>query len=180
MKEEWPFENKYINGIVQEIKESNQFENSVEKAYYLYLKLGKIYKYRVDFKYRNHNTEEELNKKVAIYNEETSEKGEATCNRINSMYCKSLNELGIKAECNFIKISGGIIHIDVQFQDDYGFWYYADLTDDLMHIQTGMKTRSFGISLQQLKEKGKRARLIIHIILKRCKMKIGQVFQKNL
>ena len=167
MEEERQFEKENIDRIIQEIKESDQFSSNIEKAYYLYLRLGKIYKYNGNIKYRNHNTKEELDEKLAIYNEKTSEKGEAACNRFSLEYQRALHELGINVECNFIEIVGEFKHVSLQFQDENGVWYYTDLTDDLMHIQTGMRTRSFGISLEQIREKGQRASLIVKYLEKK-------------
>ena len=174
--EEGQFEKENIDKIVLEIKKSDRFSNNIKKAYYLYLMLGKTYKYRGDFKYRNHNNNDEIKEKFKIYNEKTSEKGEAVCNRINLTFYNALRELGINAEIDWIKIAGKIEHPIVQFQDETGNWYYTDLTDDLMYIQTGMKTKSFGISLEQLKEKGNRVNLIVKYLEEKQKKETNRTW----
>ena len=82
------YEQKQVERIIKEIKnkEKNKKMSTVEKAYQLYRNLGDTYQYKSNYRYRNHNTYEEILKKREIYEEGTTKEGEAVCTDMNRTY----------------------------------------------------------------------------------------------
>lgn len=87
------YEREHVTRIINEIKEIEKGKemSEVEKAYYLYRKLGDIYEYKVNYRYADELTYEQYMAKIKLYQE--------------------------------------------------GNYYFANLTSDIMHIKTGMKTK---------------------------------------
>lgn len=150
------YERKNVDRIINEIKEMEKSgPMSVAKnAFYVYLKLGDIYQYKVSFnELDNKNYRSNIYKKIQIYQEGTSEEGEAICKDMNLTYIEALQMLGIEAHLSFINPEDPITHVDICFKDEEGNWYFANLTADIMRIKTGMKIRNFGLSQEQLYNK---------------------------
>lgn len=150
------YERENVDRIINEIKErekSGKMSNA-KKAFYVYLKLGDIYQYKVNFMYQNHNNfYENIYDKIQIYQEGTTEEGEAICLDMNRTFVETLQKLGMKAHVSFFDLKNPLSHVDACFEDEDENWYYANLAVDIMHIKTGMKTRSFGLSQEQLYHK---------------------------
>lgn len=150
------YERQHVDRIISEIheKEKNDAKWPVEKqAYYLYLGLCDIYEYKVDYLYSDEITYEELVAKIHIYREGTSEKGEAICIDMNKAYVEALNMLGIETNLIYVDTKYPLSHADVCFKNEEGNWYFANLTDDIMRVKTGMKVRNFGVSQERLEDR---------------------------
>lgn len=150
------YERENVDRIINEIKErekSGKMSNA-KKAFYVYLKLGDIYQYKVNYMYQNHDDfYEDIYHKVQIYQEGTTEEGEAICLDMNRTFVETLQELGINAHIAIFNDKSPLSHVDACFEDEEGNWYFANLTADVMTIKTGMKTRCFGLSQRQLYRK---------------------------
>lgn len=170
------YEIKHLQRIIEKIKEIEEIKeiSDLEKAYYLYRSLGEIYQYNTNFKYFNHNTEEEIKVKRKLYEKETSDNGEAICRDMNTTFVEGLKMLGYKAHIFVWKDK--IPHIDSCFMDKSGNWYFANLTADIMHIKTRMKVRNFGLSQNQLKETQLYKRFGLNYLLKMNEENDGQEF----
>lgn len=161
------FELKYIEQIVEEIKElEKEREMSDEKkAYYLYHKIAEKYQYKEEYYIAVHLEYlgyEELKK---LYDEGTIEYWRAICTDMNKAFVKGLELLGIYARLSNANTSAPV-HSDVSFKTKDGKWYFADMSRDTMHVKTGMKVRSFGLSQEQLEELYKKEkRDTIHIYM---------------
>lgn len=150
------YERKNADRIINEIKEKEKSSkmSNTKKAFYVYLKLGDIYQYKVNFMYQNHNDfYENIYNKIQIYQEGTTEEGEAICIDMNRTFVEILQELGINAHISIFNDKSPLSHVDACFEDEEGNWYYANLTADVMPIKTGMKTRCFALSQEQLYRK---------------------------
>lgn len=150
------YERKNVNRIINEIKETEKSGpmSVAKKAFDVYLKLGDIYKYKVSFNVLdNNNYRSNIYKKIQIYQEGTTEEGEAICKDINLTYMEILQMLGIEVHLSFRNPDDPITHVDICFKDEEGNWYFANLTADIMRIKTGMKIRNFGLSQEQLYHK---------------------------
>lgn len=147
------YERKNVERIINEIKEMEKAKpmSEVKKAYYLYLNLGEIYRYKVNYMYADSNTYEKRKAKERLYEEGTSEDGEAICTDMNRTYSEALEMLGIESHLSYTDSENSLSHVDCCFKDKEGNYYFANLVSDIMHIKTGMKTRSFGLSEEQLK-----------------------------
>lgn len=150
------YEKENVDRIINEIKEMEKSDTMsvTKKAFYAYLKLGDIYQYKVSFnQLENNNYRSNIYKKIQIYQEGTSEKGEAICKDMNLTYMELLQMLGIKTHLSFRDPEDPITHVDICFKDEEENWYFANLTADVMRIKTGMKIRNFGLSQEQLYNK---------------------------
>lgn len=159
------YEKRWVERIISGIKEKEKSKkmSTVEKAYTLYRNLGDIYQYKTNYRYANYNTYEEILKQRQIYEEGTTEEGEAICMDMNRTYQEALRMLGISAHLSFIDLRNPLTHVDVCFEDEEGKWYYANLTGDVMRIKTGMKLRNFGLSQEQLTKKLKKEDILIYL-----------------
>ena len=149
------YEKEHVERIIQEIQKINNKEEMTEekKAYYAYHRLGEIYQYKDYYMYASVNTKEAIKDRIAIYNEGTNENGEAICVDMNKTYVQLLKKLGIEAHLSYVDYVRPFSHADVSIKMKNGKYYFANLTSDIMHIQTGMKVRNFGLSQKKLKEK---------------------------
>lgn len=177
------YEEENLNRILNEIKELEKKDPDIseeKKVYYLYHRLGETYKYKAEYQLWEENKIDEYNKKVAIYKEGTSEQGEAICSDINKTLEEGIKKLGMEAHLTEIGVTKDdpLKHIDLNFKTQNGKWYYANLSSDLMHIQTGMKVRNFGISSEQLKRKYKYDQNINKYIFNMNEKNEGKEFSK--
>lgn len=150
------YEKKNVDRIIHDIKEKEKLAKIPipKKAFYVYHELGDIYQYKVNFMYQNHSDfYENIYQKIQIYQEGTTEDGEAICLDMNRTFVETLQELGINAHISFYDARNPLSHVDACFEDEEGNWYYANLTADIMAIKTGMKMRCFALSQKQLYHK---------------------------
>lgn len=152
------YEEENLKRILDEIKEVEKKEPNMsdeKKAYYLYHSLGEIYMYKANYMLSDAVTDEEYYNKINIYNEGTSDLGEAICIDMNETFKEGLTRLGIQAHLSYTDSprENPLTHADVSFKTKSGNWYFANLTSDIMRIKTGMKVRNFGISQERIKEK---------------------------
>ncbi|MFR3182635.1 MAG: hypothetical protein ACLTPN_03375 [Clostridia bacterium] len=149
-------EEKIVNEIIDELKEIEIKETiSLEKkAYYVYRRLGEFFNYNESYMLADNQNEEEYEAKKKMYYKGTDEKGTAICVDMNKTCVEALKRLGIEAHLAYTEIEycDPLSHADGCFKVN-NKWYYFNLTSDIMHIQTGMKTRSFAISQERIKQK---------------------------
>lgn len=118
--------------------------SEIEKARYLYIELGKLLRYDINYE-SNYSfiREEALYKKMDANNITDNE---YTCFQISDMYAELLRRAGINAESVYEKNRFGadIQHkfVEIKFKD--GRKIATDLTYDLAYIQKGMRTSDFG------------------------------------
>lgn len=143
------YESENADRIISEIKEIEKSKQMSipKKAFYVYQKLGDIYQYKVNFRYQEKYN---FNEKIQIYQEGTTEQGEAICTDMNRTYVEILQKLGIESHLAFMDTRNPLSHTDACFKDEEENWYFANLTSDVMRIKTRMKIRNFGLSQKQL------------------------------
>lgn len=149
------YELKNVNKIRQEIREyeeKNGKMSKIKKAYYIYIRMGQIYSYKDAYVYADTFTMQEYIDKINMYREGTSNKGEAICTDMNRGCSEVMRQEGINADIYFINPRNPLSHCDGSFEVD-GKYYFFNLPSDIMRIQTGMKTRNFGISQEQIRKK---------------------------
>lgn len=121
--------------------------DSIQKARYLYLELGKRSFYDPDYKYFMFGEEEEYcNYSAKLYDNPNI----IICTTLSKQYVELLMKAGIKAELIYEDS-----HYSVGFYDEEGIYHLADITNDLKNIQFNCKTTYFGentISPEKLKE----------------------------
>ena len=133
-----------INEMIENMPEGL---SQLEKTRYIYLELGKIFSYNLDFFY----TEDDKTLQD-IYDEEITvdriEKGEyknkvrIVCKQAAEILCEVLNKIGIKAYCIGIE-KGEINHVDVIVEIENKN-FCLDIINDMKNIQKGFSTKSFG------------------------------------
>lgn len=143
---------KKIRQDIKEYEEKNGKMPQIKKAYYIYRKMGQIYSYKDAYVYADAFTMQEYLNKINMYREGTTENGEAICTDMNRGCAELMKQEGIDANIYFINPNNTLSHCDGSFEVD-GKYYYFNLPSDIMKIQTGMKTRNFGISQERIKEK---------------------------
>lgn len=151
------YERKNIEQIKNEIRayeEKNGKMPKEKKAYYIYRRMGQVYSYKeAFFFYSNENmTKQEHYDRIDIYREGVTEEGEAICVDMNRSCVDFMREEGINASLYFMNTRNPLSHADGCFEVD-GKYYFFDLTADVMKIQTGMRTRNFGISQERIAER---------------------------
>ena len=151
------YERENVEQIKSEIRayeEKNGKMPKEKKAYYIYRRMGQIYSYKETFfLYSNNNmTKQEYYDRINIYRERTTEEGEAICVDMNRGCVDFMREEGINANLYFMNARNPLSHADGSFEVD-GKYYFFNLTADVMRIQTGMRTRNFGISQKMIAEK---------------------------
>lgn len=155
-------EEKIVNKIINQIEEIETKETiSLEKkAYYVYRRLGEFFNYNESYMLADNQNEEEYEAKKRMYYKGTDENGTALCVDMNKTCVEALKKLGIEAHLSYTQNINPMIleycdplsHADGCFKVN-NKWYYFNLTSDIMHIQTGMKTRNFAISQERIKQK---------------------------
>lgn len=143
---------KKIRQDIKEYEEKNGKMPQIKKAYYIYRKMGQIYSYKDAYVYADNSTMQEYMDKIKMYREGTTENGEAICTDMNRGCAELMRQEGIKANIYFMNTKNPLSHCDGSFEVD-GKYYFFNLPSDVMRIQTGMKTRNFGISQERIKEK---------------------------
>lgn len=171
------YEEKEINKIISKLKEVEKVKklNQLEKAYYIYHELCKIYHENMEYIITDVDTQYE--KKENIYNKETEEDGKAVCNNMSITYAEALNRIGIEAD--IIRESNNknfsLSHLDVIFTTDGRETYFANIIADLYRVQTGMRVIDFGTSEDRLHNRFQKDGRLSY--LKRIKEKYGNLFE---
>lgn len=146
-KEDDILNNPKIQNIINNMP---QGLSKIEKAYYIYLELGKILNENTEFVFNSREYKEEH------YNDPTNEKYEGVCKSISELYVKILTDkrIGIEAETVKKNPESSISHVDTILKID-GKIYIANLIADLGRIKTSRRTNSFCLDLSH--PTGKRA-----------------------
>ena len=128
---------KYID-LLKEIPEGL---SELEKARWLYLKLGKTMTYDMNVFYlRDELLGKKYNQKVNIRDYESSH---LVCKSISEIYIDLLKELGIESELVEVSKDYKFNHVGTKIKFNDGLIVFTDLTLDLYRIQTGMRTLNF-------------------------------------
>ena len=146
-----------LNDIIQ--KMNNAFpENNLtelEKARYLYIELGKLFRFDLDYiSMSDYKTEDAYWKSVDFDNIEINS---FTCRQISAIYAETLKRAGINAvSINKPKSDEQLMYDPEPNYHRYtvislsdGREFIADLVDDLAYIQQGMETIHFGNDLEE-------------------------------
>lgn len=130
--------NTIINNIPQNL-------SNLEKAYYIYLELGKILSENPKFVFSN------IEDKIIHYNDDIDSQYYGICKSISELYVDILNDdrIGISAESVKKTPESPITHIDTILKID-GKNYIANLISDLSRIKTSRRVNSFCFDLNRL------------------------------
>lgn len=132
---------KIINSIPNNLTE-------LEKAYFVYLELGKIL--NIDTGYFLSGSR---SKKDRIFengkNFERINSTNVICNSSAELYAHILNKLNINACCFYYN---NFTHADVLIEGPNASFYYVNMLQDLYNIQTGARTRHFAPPLEYINE----------------------------
>lgn len=138
------YEQKEINKIIEQLKTIEEKEKltEIERVYYIYHELGKIYSENSEFVLTDPQLEYE--KKENMYEKETESDGKAVCIHMNRAFAEALHQVGIEAEIVKENIKYSMSHVDTIFRTKDGKTYLANLIADIHRIQTGMRCKNFG------------------------------------
>lgn len=130
-----------IDNIIKNIPENL---SETEKAYYIYLELGKILSEDPQFVFTDRKGKEEH------YNDSIDENYYGICKSISELYVSILNSepIGIEAELVKKYPDSPITHIDTILNLN-GKKYIANLISDLSRIKTSRRVNSFGFDLSR-------------------------------
>lgn len=119
--------------------------SELEKAYYIYVQIGKIVKENPDFFVPSKDNLEE------IYNQEINEKDEGICKSIAELYVAVLKDKRIGIDADLVKMHphSPIGHIDVVIKID-GKRYLVNLISDSYRIKAKKRVKSFGFDLSKV------------------------------
>ncbi len=137
-----------LNKIITQMYEKFGKErlSELEKARYLYIELGKLLRYDLNY-YTIYDIKQEdcYFKPVYFDNIQTNS---YVCRQINLLYAEMLKRVGIDAEAipsyHALELDDDMPHLYTFIKLQDGRKIIADLTFDLALVQTGMKTESFG------------------------------------
>ena len=150
------YERVHTDKIKEEIRQYEKENGKMpkeKKAYYIYRRMGQFYSYKeAYFLFSPKMSEQEYSDRVKLYEEGTTEKGEAICRDMNKACVELMKEEGIEASLHFVDESNPLSHVNGSFEANDKY-YFFNLTPDIMRIQTSMRTRNFGISQELLKKK---------------------------
>lgn len=147
IKEDDILNNSKLENIINNMP---QGLSKIEKAYYIYLELGKLANENAEFVFNSREYKEEH------YNDPTNEKYEGVCKSLSELYVKILKDkrVGIEAETVEKNPESPLSHVDTILRID-GKKYIANLIADLGRIKTSRRTNSFCFDLSH--PTGKRA-----------------------
>lgn len=130
-----------IENIIDNIPENL---SQLEKAYYVYIELGKILKEDPNFVFRD-----EIGKN-ANYNKKIDKRFYGICKSMSELYVSVLKDkrIGIEAECVNRHIGSPISHIDTILKID-GKTYICNLISDLARIKSSRRINSFCFDLER-------------------------------
>ena len=119
--------------------------SNLEKAYYIYLELGKILSENPKFVFSN------IEDKIIHYNDNIDSQYYGICKSISELYVNILKDdrIGISAESVKKTPESPITHIDTILKID-GKNYIANLISDLSRIKTSRRVNSFCFDLNRL------------------------------
>ena len=127
--------------FIELLKDIPEGLNDLEKARWLYIKLGKTITYDMNVFYlRDERLKDVYNQKVDINSYESTH---LICKAISEIYIDLLKELSIKAELVEVSHEYQFNHVGARVDLENGLNIFADLTLDLYRIQTGMRTLNF-------------------------------------
>lgn len=132
--------NKIIQNMPQELSQ-------LEKTRYIYLELGKIFSYNIEFFYAADDEilQDIYDEKITvdkIENGEYKNKVRLVCKQAAEILCEVLNRIGIKSYCIGIK-EQKINHVDVIVEIENKN-FCLSIIHDMKNIQKGFFTRGFG------------------------------------
>lgn len=124
--------------------------SDLEKAYYVYIELGKVVSENPDFVFSDRPY------KIEHYNDEMDEKFYGICKSISELYVSVLKDerIGIDAELVKKNPESPISHIDTILKID-GKCYVANLISDLSKIKSSRRIDSFGSDLERFANNSK-------------------------
>lgn len=126
------------------MKDMPELNTNVEKAKYLYIKLGQELNFDPNYLYGNQKERKEILQRAReCHFEEIIDTKTIICIESAALYARLLNEIGIRAFVS--QRQGRDPHIFTHIVlDDERKVIKADLQQDLMKIKMGMETREFG------------------------------------
>ena len=129
-------ERSELQGILENIPEGL---SKMEKAYYVYIELGKIMKEDPKFVYSVGA------ERRARYEDKVSDEYFGICKSISELYVAMLADerVGVEAESVKTNLNSELTHVDTVLKID-GKIYLANLISDLSRIQTSRRVNSFG------------------------------------
>lgn len=118
--------------------------SDLEKAYYVYIELGKVVSENPEYVFNDRSGKEEH------YNDEMDENFYGICKTISELYVSVLRDerIGIDAELVKKAPDSPITHIDTVLKIN-GKNYVANLISDLSRIKTSRRVNSFGVGLER-------------------------------
>lgn len=140
-----------LNNLINYFKQATANFNEIETIRYIYLYLGKMFHFDINFAFGNSKTKNKIYREC-LYNETSFNENLDT----NNIICKSLAylfEYILKAlGFNAISVSGDFYHNDFHHIYNHitlknGTTYSFDLESDLKYIQGHFRTRYFGIGV---------------------------------
>lgn len=125
------------------LKDMPDFETDIEKAKYLYIKLGQELNFNPNYLYGNQKDRKEILQKAReCHFEEIIDSKTIICIESAALYARLLNEIGIRAFLS--QRQGRDPHIFTNVILDNKRIIKADLQQDLMRIKMGMELLEFG------------------------------------
>lgn len=130
-----------INDIINNMPENL---TQIEKAYYIYLELGKLITENTEFVFGDWKTKSEH------YNDRIDEKFSGICKSISELYSTILADERIGIDCDVVKQypDREITHVDNMLKID-GNNYLVNLIIDLSNIKFGKRTNGFAFDMEQ-------------------------------
>ena len=118
--------------------------SNLEKAYYIYIELGKVVSENPEYVFNDWQGKEEH------YNDEMDENFYGICKTISELYVSILRDERIGIDAKLVKKAPNspISHIDTVLRID-GKNYVANLISDLSRIKTSRRVNSFGVGLER-------------------------------
>lgn len=118
--------------------------SELEKAYYIYMGLGKIVSENPEFVFTDRAGKE------AHYNDQMDTEFYGICKSISELYVSVLKDKRIGIEAELVKKSPNspITHVDTVLKVD-GKYYIANLISDLSKIKSSRRIDSFGAGLER-------------------------------
>ena len=127
--------------FVDLLKDIPEGLTDLEKARWLYLKLGKTITYDMNVFYlRDEVLGDVYNQKVNINSYESTH---LICKSISEIYIDLLKELSIKSKLVEVSHEYQFNHVGTRIELENDLIIFTDLTLDLYRIQTGMRTLNF-------------------------------------
>lgn len=118
--------------------------SNLEKAYYVYMELGKIVSQSPEFVFTDRAGKE------AHYNDQMDTEFYGICKSISELYVSVLKDERIGIDAELVKKSpkSPITHVDTVLKID-GKYYIANLISDLSKIKSSRRIDSFGAGLER-------------------------------